>query len=148
VDAAIAAFIAGFTAAEGCFTSCSTEAGVRRFRYVIALGAVDGVSCAALRYAFGAGRLHQSVRRQEHYDDEVTFSVDALRDLVEVIVPFMDEWLPPSHKREQYLAWRAELLDYWEHRAKRRRSCSIDGCPNDRRAKGLCRHHYHEEFGQ
>jgi hypothetical protein len=38
---------------------------------------------------------------------------------VEVVVPFMDEHLPPSHKRGQYLAWRAELVDYWEHRARR-----------------------------
>ncbi len=91
---------------------------------------------------FGAGRVSLSPRRQPHYDDEVTFRVDRLSDLIDVVVPFMDEHLPPSYKREQYEAWRAELLDYWEHDSKRRRPCTVDGCEQLRRAKGLCRHHY------
>jgi hypothetical protein len=69
-----------------------------------------------------------------------------LTDHVEVIVPFMDQHLPPSHKREQYLAWRAQLLDYWDNHARRRRPCTIDGCDRPQRAKGLCRHHYFVEY--
>ena len=61
-------------------------------------------------------------------------------------MPFMDEHLPPSHKREQYLVWRAQLLDYWEHQARRRRPCRVEGCAEPTRAKGLCRRHYFAEF--
>ena len=39
-----------------------------------------------------------------------TFIVRRMRDLVEVIVPFMDEHLPPSYKRDQYEVWRTALL--------------------------------------
>jgi hypothetical protein len=62
-------------------------------------------------------------------------------------VPFMDAHLPPSYKREQYLAWRGRLLDYWEHRAKRVRPCTVEGCEKPRRAHGLCRHHLYKQLG-
>ena len=75
------------------------------------------------------------------------FQVRKLKDLVDVVVPFMDEHLPASHKREQYLVWRAQLLDYWEHRARRRRACTVEGCEKPQRAKGVCRGHYYERFG-
>ena len=77
----------------------------------------------------------------------MAFVVSRLGDLVHVVVPFMDEHLPPSYKREQYLVWRAELLDYWEHEAKRVRPCSVDGCDQPRRAHGLCRHHLYAQRG-
>ena len=67
--------------------------------------------------------------------------IQSLRQLIEIVVPFMDEHLPPSYKRQQYLAWKARLLDYWEHRAKRVRPCTVEGCDEPRRAHGLCRHH-------
>jgi len=70
--------------------------------------------------------------------------VQSQRQLIEVIVPFMDEHLPESYKRQQYLEWRAKLLDYWEHRAKRRRPCMVDGCAKPQRAHGFCRHHLWE----
>ena len=60
----------------------------------------------------------------------------------------MDEHLPPCHKRAQYDAWRAELIDYWDNRARRRRLCSIEGCDRPRRAKGLCRQHYYAGYGR
>lgn len=90
---------------------------------------------------FQVGHLTKSPRRRPHYDSEIVFAVQALRDLVGTIVPFMDEHLPPSHKREQYLGWRKHLLDYWENQARRVRPCGVDGCDNPRRAHGICRHH-------
>lgn len=135
--------MAGFVAAEGCFTRRSGSG----FRFAVALGATDAAMCAALREFFGVGHVYRYARRKEHYDDEVVFAVQSLRELVEMVVPFMDAHLPPCHKRRQYEAWRADLLDHWEHGAKRRRPCSIDGCDLPRRAKGLCRRHYYETFG-
>jgi hypothetical protein len=95
----------------------------------------------------GVGHVHHYPRRKPHYDDEVAFAVRSLRDHLAVTIPFMDEHLPPSYKREQYLVWKAALLDYWEHRAKRVRPCSVDGCDEVRRAHGLCRHHLYRHHG-
>jgi hypothetical protein len=96
----------------------------------------------------GCGRIARHGRRKPHYDDEVVFVVKRLRDLVEVIVPFMDEHLPPSYKRDQYQVWRAALVDYWQRGARRpgRRPCTIAGCDRPQRAKELCRHHYFKEY--
>jgi hypothetical protein len=141
----VARFIAGFTAAEGCFHARPAEGW---FGFTIALGAKDEETIALFDAFFGCGRTTWRRRRRSHYDDEVTFVVRRLRDLVEVIVPFMDEHLPPSYKRDQYEVWRAALLDYWEHSARRRRPCTVAGCAVVQRARGLCRHHYYEEFGR
>lgn len=139
-----AQFLAGFVAGEGSFSGPSDGT---RFCREIGLGALDREMCELLHSALGVGHVYDSPRRREHYDDESTFRVQALRELLEIVVPFMDAHLPPSYKREQYLAWRERLLDYWEHRAKRVRPCLVNGCEKPRRAHGLCRQHLYSRFG-
>lgn len=117
------------------------------FTFAVALGAEDRESCALLRTCLGVGSVRAYARRKEHFDDEACLAVRKLRDLVEVIVPFMDAHLPPSHKRVQYLVWREQLIDYWENRARRVRPCTVEGCEKPQRAKGVCRHHYYVRFG-
>jgi hypothetical protein len=114
----LAPFVGGFIAGEGSFVHV-TLASRSSFTFAVALGETDAAACELLHAFFGCGTIHHYRRRQAHYDDEVRFQVRKLRDLVERVVPFMDEHLPPSYKRDQYLAWRDELLDYWHHRARR-----------------------------
>ncbi|MCZ7526975.1 MAG: LAGLIDADG family homing endonuclease [Acidimicrobiia bacterium] len=140
----LAAFVAGLVAGEGTFTVTQDPP---KFGFAVALGASDGRTLRILWELFEAGTIHSSPRRAAHHDDVVCFQVRRLRDLVEVVVPFMDEHLPPSHKRRQYLAWRERLLDHWEHRARRRRPCTVDGCDAPRRAHGLCRRHLYRRHG-
>src|SRR5215218_4429642 len=139
-----AQFLAGFVAGEGSFSGPSDGT---RFCLEIGLGALDREMRELLHSALGVGHVYDSPRRREHYDDESTFRVQALRELPEIVVPFMDAHLPPSYKREQYFAWRERLLDYWEHRAKRVRPCTVEGCARPRRAHGLCRRHLYVQFG-
>lgn len=138
----LAAFVAGFVCGEGSFTQTG-----RRFAFTTALGATDTATCELLRDLFGVGHVRWYPRRKPHYDDEVVFHVQRLRDLVEVVVPFMDEHLSASYKREQYECWRAALLEYWETRARRRRMCSIEGCGRPNRSRSLCRQHYYAAYG-
>jgi hypothetical protein len=139
----LAAFIGGFVAAEGCFTST-----LQRFTFSVGLGATDGSVCVLLRDFFRVGSIKSFPRRRAHYDDECAFAIRGLKDHLTVTIPFMDAHLPQSYKREQYLVWREQLFEYWEHRAKRVRLCAIGGCDEPRRAKGLCRHHYYEACGR
>ncbi len=134
----IASFIGGFVAAEGTF---STTDGGRRYRFAVGLGASDAATCFGLQEYFRCGGIFRYARRKPHYDDECAFAIQSLLDHVEVTIPFMDVHLPISHKREQYLEWRAQLLSYWEHGARRVRACIVDGCDQPRRQHGLCRHH-------
>jgi len=138
-------FVAGFVAAEGTFFRSGIPP---KFAFAVGLGAADAESCEQLRSFFGVGHVTRSARRKPHYDDEVTFSIQSMRDHLAVTIPFMDAHLPESHKRAQYLAWKAELLAYWDRSAKRRRPCTIDGCERPRRAHGLCRQHLWSTRGQ
>ena len=121
----LGAWVTGFVVAEGCFTGAADGT---RFTFAVGLGATDAGMCEMLLAFFGVGTITGWPRRKEHYDDEVTFGVRSIPELLDVIVPFMDEHLPPSYKRTQYEAWRAQLADYWEHRAKRVRPCTVEGC--------------------
>lgn len=94
----------------------------------------------------GVGYIHYSPRRRPHYHDEVIFSVQSKADLLNNVLPFMDVYLPPSKKREQYLEWKRQLLFFWEHNARRRRLCTIDGCTAPQRAKKVCRRHYFQRY--
>lgn len=133
----IAGYLAGFIAGEGCFTR-KRHTG---FVFVVSLAEVDAAMCELLRAFFGVGHVRTYPRRQPHYDDEVTYVVTKMRDLLDVIVPFMDEHLLPCHKRTQYEVWRDALIEHWELRARRRRPCSIEGCDRPRTTHGLCRRH-------
>jgi hypothetical protein len=99
--------LAGFVAAEGTFTASG-----RQFAFAVALGAQDAATCELLRDFLGVGRVRRYRRRETHYDDEVVFVVRDRHDLRAVVVPFLDEHLRPSHKRNQYERWRAMLLAY------------------------------------
>jgi LAGLIDADG DNA endonuclease family protein len=133
-----ARFLGGFIAGEGTFFHSGTPP---KFVFAVGLGAQDATTCELIATFLGVGHIHHSPRRKPHYDDEVTFAIQSLRDHLRVTIPFMDAHLPESHKRTQYLAWRAELLDYWERRAKRRRPCTVDSCDAPQRAHGYCRRH-------
>ena len=142
-EESVAAFLGGFVAAEGSFTRTG-----RKFRFAVCVAEPDAPLCEAARDALGVGQVFHYGRRRPHYHDEVVFAVQSIRELVHHLVPFMDAYLPASKKRAQYLEWREELLRYWDEEAKRRRPCTIDGCRETRRAKGLCRRHYHSRYGR
>ena len=132
----MAGFIGGFVAAEGSFVRVGEPP---TFRFSVGLGAVDTISCHQLHDFLGCGRVHCSPRRKPHYDDEVIFVISAMGDHLAATIPFMDAHLPSSYKRQQYLRWRDEVLDYWQHRARRRHPCTIEGCELPVKADGLCR---------
>lgn len=137
-------FIGGFVAAEGAFL---TTGEAPRFSFSVQLGGIDHTACEELGAFFGVGHIYRYSRRQSNFDDEVHFTVQKIKDLVEVIVPFMDEHLPPSYKRQQYEVWRTKLLDHWEHGARRRRTCTIPGCNRIQKGRGVCRRHYYQLYG-
>ena len=133
-----AAFLAGFVAAEGTFVETGNPP---RYRFAVGLARVDRATCEGYRRFLRCGSICDSPRRRAHYDDESAFAVQSIAENLTATIPFMDAHLPPSYKRTQYLEWRAKLLDYWEHKAKRVRPCTVEGCDTPRRAHGLCRHH-------
>ncbi len=131
-------FLGGFVSGEGYF---GIHGNPPKFRFAIGLGAQDYDICIVFQETLGVGRVYWYERRKIHYDDEVSFVVQSLKELIYTIVPFMDDHLPASYKRVQYEAWRKELLNYWETRARKVQTCSIEGCKDFRKSHGVCRKH-------
>ena len=107
-----AEYVAGFTVAEGCFTSTGTPP---RFAFTVALGARDLDTCEGLAAFFDVGRVYRYARRAPTHDDVVIYTVQKRGELVEGVVPFMDRYLPASQKRKQYESWRDALLERLPH---------------------------------
>lgn len=139
----VAAWVGGFVAAEGSFT-VHRFGRVKKFVFKVELGGRDPEPVALIQRFMKVGRIEKFARRRAHYDDVIRYVLPSLGDQVRVVIPFMDEHLPPSYKRQQYLAWREELVEYWEHQAKRVRPCTVEACETPRRAHGMCRKHLHE----
>jgi hypothetical protein len=95
---ALATFLGGFLAAEGCFSGSSKG---NRFILEVGLGASDREMCELLHSFLGIGHVYDSARRKPHHDDEAVFHATALRELLDVVLPFMDAHLPASYKRKQ-----------------------------------------------
>ena len=102
-------FVAGFVVAEGAFVRSD---GGRRHAFTVALGARDGATCDALRDFFRVGHVYRYPPRRPGTDGAAIFTVQARADLVDIVVPFADHFLPNRRKRSQYLDWRATLLAY------------------------------------
>ena len=112
-------------------------------------GAKDEETIDLFEAFFGCGRTTWRRRRRSHYDDEVTF--------VRAAAPRPRGGDRPVHgrapsaflqARASTKVWRAALLDYWEHSARRRRTVHRGRLrAPSQRAKGLCRRHYYEAFG-
>ncbi|HEX5265252.1 MAG TPA: LAGLIDADG family homing endonuclease [Acidimicrobiales bacterium] len=135
-----ASFVGGLIAGEGTFVCTGRRPS---FTFSIRLGAADGDLLREVKEFFGCGTLHWYPRRKAHYDDEMVFQVRRLADLVGVVVPYMDEHLPPSYKRLQYEAWRDKLVLYCDQRPRGPRRCAVPGCTEPARALDRCRHHYY-----
>lgn len=134
---------AGFIAGDGYLW-----AGTRRFALVVHLAIDDRASCESLQRAFGgAGTIRELPSRGPGQRPTVVFRINRLDDLATRVVPLLDAWLPPCHRRSQFEPWRDAILRQVEVR-RRSRECTIDGCVGEHRARGLCRHHYFVQFGR
>src|SRR3954466_10985679 len=100
-------FVAGFVVAEGCFVRTGTPP---RHAFTVGLGDSDSALCFELQRFFGAGNVYRYPPRRAGHEGTATFTVQRRADLVDVIVPFFDHFLPPTRKLDQFLAWRESLL--------------------------------------
>jgi hypothetical protein len=136
-----APFLAGFVAGEGSFVRSG-----RRFRFAVAVADEDIALLERLRATVGAGDIDRLRPRKTGQRPTAVFRVGGVRDLLGSVVPFMSTHLLPSYKREQFDRWAHDLEEFWRDDMRRARQCCVEGCLDARRAKGLCRHHYFEQY--
>jgi hypothetical protein len=113
------------------------------------MAACDRPLVEALREFLGVGNLTESPARRSTWQPTVSFSISSLKRHHAATIPFADRFLLPCQKREQFEAWRTQLLEYEaSHAIRRGRStCSVEGCSGLVRGRGLCRRHYYRATG-
>jgi hypothetical protein len=105
----------------------------------------------ALQAYLGAGTIDDRGVRRHGWKPESRLTIASESTHLRSTIPFADRFLPPCHKRSQFLAWRDELLAYRRRRetvfARGRSVCSRPECDAPVRGQGLCRRHYYELTG-
>ena len=149
--------LAGFVAGEGSFsvaTSSRTHANgepIRRFVFTVQVEIRDRALLEVLRDFLGVGSVRTRLARKANWQPEAAFDVTSIKAHQDATIPFADRYLLPCAKRDQFEAWRASMTAYVERFDVRwgrgRSTCSIDGCEQLVRGRGLCRRHYYRVTG-
>ena len=150
--------LGGLVAGEGCFRRSERRErfpdGSARVRFVfeLSLAVVDRPLIDALHSMLGgAGTVRVREPRRVGWQAEACLTVASESAHLVHTIPFADRFLGPCHKREQFEAWRDELLAYRRRRAELlgegRRRCRVEGCDGFVRGQGLCRSHYYRATG-
>jgi hypothetical protein len=148
----------GLVAAEGCFSvgqrgQAFTRTGTPRlrFKFHVTMAAWDRALLIRFRAFLGCGALSDRPPAKPGWQPTVTLAVASEQEHLLVTIPFAERFLPPSHKRDQFEAWRDQLLAYRQHRPSQYgrgpSTCSEPGCEAPVRGRGKCRHHYYLETG-
>jgi hypothetical protein len=98
------AYCMGVIVGEGCFSGDRTAPAL-----VLALHVDDPQPLLDLRSVFGGSIYGPYVHNGRHFRKWILRSWQLAEAL-----PYIERWLPPSRKREQYIAWRARFADYFE----------------------------------
>jgi len=110
-------FISGFVAGEGYFISSSVKGGRKKFIFGISLADIDIKILEKIKDYFKVGHLKTYDKRKPHYHNESTYSVQSIKDILEVIIPFFEMInLQGTHKEEQFKVWKKEVQDYIQAR--------------------------------
>lgn len=108
-------FIIGLTSGDGSFIK--TENGDRyKFTYKIEMNAPDNRQMIKeTKDFFECGRVSE-YHRETYNRDVIRFVVESIPEIVVNIIPvFERNKIPAEYKRNQYVNWRQDLLDYVEY---------------------------------
>lgn len=107
-------FIIGLTAGDGSFIK--TENGDRyKFTYKIEMNAPQNRHMIQeIKDFFGCGRISE-YHRSDYDRDVIRFVVESIPEHIANIIPvFERNNIPAEYKRDQYMNWKQDLLEYVE----------------------------------
>jgi len=146
--------LGGLVAAEGSFCTAKTGKqyadGTPRLRFVFTVKMIsaDRPLLEALREFLGTGNLLDE-RQRGTWQPTSSFTINSFKRHHAATIPFAEQYLLPSQKRQQFEAWCESMRLYEQtHGVKQGRSrCSVENCTDFVRGRGLCRRHYYRATG-
>ena len=150
--------LAGFVAGEGSFYVTSAGAdrvdGSSRIRFVfqVTIAQHDLHLLHALRSLLSdTGYIAAITQKNRRWLPLATYKATSRIGIRDHVIPFFDQYLLASAKREQFDRWRGDFERYErEHPTQWGRgpsACSQPGCNKPVRGRGLCRSHYYRATG-
>jgi hypothetical protein len=150
--------LGGIVAGEGCFSVTRStpepriDGSVRlRFVFSLTMATRDRDVVEALAHVVGVGSIRRIPPRQVSHLEQVCYTVNSRRAHFSATIPFMEQYLLPSAKRDQFERWRDALIEHERaHPSKYGKGpspCSEPGCEKPVRGRGLCRSHYYRATG-
>lgn len=112
-------FFAGLTSADGCFTmSFGPDRGKIKATYEFALALDEGdiAILDTLQELLGVGNV--SVRVLRVGNNTGIYKVSSRKELLEVVIPFFDQYPPSGFKFLQYRIWRYLILIHSTYKTK------------------------------
>lgn len=120
-------------------------------RLGVEVAARDRPLLVSLQQLLGFGSISDRAPRRPGWQPTSCFRINSIRAHHAATIPFAEQYLLPSAKREQFLRWRDALLAYELERPTRwgngRSVCSEVNCDKPVRGRGLCRSHYYRATG-
>lgn len=148
--------LGGLVAGEGSFYTARRRPfadGTPRLRFVfaVAMASRDRPLLVRLQRFLGTGTLSELPPRHDRWLGSTELRIVSIKGHYAATMPFADKFLIAGQKRDQYLAWKDDLITYERAVAslqrKGRSTCSRDGCELPVRGRGVCRRHYYELTG-
>jgi hypothetical protein len=109
-----AGWIVGFVDGEGCFSigfvrqpNRAERVGYKTgyqvvHRFAVTQGAGSVAALEELHEFFGVGRLYRNRRHDNHREDLLQYRVERRRDLLEVVIPFFEDYPLRTAKRADF----------------------------------------------
>ena len=103
-----ASWITGFTDGEGCFSvsiirNSTTKSGVQIFpEFVITQGEKSLFTLKKIEKYFKCGKIFVNRRHDNHNENLCRYCVRKLDDLVNVIIPFFDQYKLQTFKKKEF----------------------------------------------